>query len=204
MPRDGKFTKNKILAESKKLVLKNGFSGTSIDQILEKTGITKGAFFYHFNTKNALAEALIEQYSQEDRAEMEKVLSDTESLKSDPLQRVIQFVQEYIDLMTDLNEPPAGCLYASYGNETNSFNAEIRGYIAESILLWRRTFKMMISDVLARYTTAIETDTESLADHFTVIIEGAFIVSRALNEPELAARQLKHFKNYLQLLFIPK
>ena len=58
MGRDGKPTRDKILAESKALVFENGFAGTSIDKILQRTGITKGAFFYHFKTKNALAKAL--------------------------------------------------------------------------------------------------------------------------------------------------
>jgi TetR/AcrR family transcriptional regulator, transcriptional repressor for nem operon len=48
MARDGKPTRDKILAESKTLVLENGFAGTSVDQILERSQITKGAFFYHF------------------------------------------------------------------------------------------------------------------------------------------------------------
>ena len=56
MPKDGRLTKEKILDAAEALVLDHGYGATSIDQILEKTGITKGAFFYHFKSKAALAQ----------------------------------------------------------------------------------------------------------------------------------------------------
>ena len=46
LKKKGLSTKDKILKETKGLVLQNGYVGTTIDMILEKTSITKGAFFY--------------------------------------------------------------------------------------------------------------------------------------------------------------
>ena len=43
-------------------------------------------------------------------------------------------------------------------------------------------------------------DIDSLADMFTVILEGAFVTSKALKEPKLTANQLRHYKNYLMFL----
>lgn len=204
MGRDGKPTRDKILAQSKALVLDNGFSGTSIDQILERTGITKGAFFYHFKTKDALAKALIEEFARVDIGEMERVLKETEPLKGDSLNRLLQFVQEFIDMMSDLKEPYPGCLYASYTHEANQFSQEIKDYILNTILLWRNTFEVLLANVLKEYDTVSEVDISSLADCFTVAFEGAFIVSKALNEPDLTAKQLQHLKHYFQLIFVKK
>jgi len=203
MGRDGKPTKDKILTESKALVLENGFAGTSIDQILEKTSITKGAFFYHFKSKNELAKALIEEHAREDKAEMDKVLERTEHLESDPLNRLLQFVQEFIDMMSSLPTPYPGCLYASYIYETQSFGQEINNFICDSISLWRATFESLLNSVLEEYDTKLEVDMKSLADMFKVIFEGAFIVSKALDEPDVMAKQLRHLKNYFELIFEP-
>jgi len=201
MGRDGKPTKDKILTESKALVLENGFSGTSIDQILERTAITKGAFFYHFKTKNELAKALIKEYAREDKAERDRGLNETEPLKEDPLNRLLQFIQGYIDMMSDLKETHAGCLYASYIYEPNYFSDEIKGYISESILLWRNTFQLLLNNVLEKYKTTVEVDIQSLADLFTVTFEGSLIVSKALGETDITAKQLKHLKTYFELIF---
>lgn len=203
MGRDGTPTRNKILAESKQLVFENGFSGTSIDQILERTGITKGAFFYHFKTKNHLAKALIEEFAREDIFHMNEALKKTDDLKGDALERLLQFIQEFIDIMSTINEPYS-CLYASYLYEPNQFDEETMDHIKETILTWRTTMVQLIEDVLKDYDTKIEIDIQSSADHTVVIFEGAFVVSKALNGKDLTADHLKHLKNYFELIFEPK
>lgn len=203
MGRDGKPTRDKILAESKALIFENGFSGTSIDQILQRTGITKGAFFYHFKTKNALAKTLIEEYAKEDISHMNEALEKTENLKGDALERLLGFIQEFVDMMSGLSEPPS-CLYASYTYEPSQFDKETLQHISETILKWRNTMELLIKDVLEEYKTKIEIDLQSLADHTVVIFEGAFVVSKALNSRDLTADHLKHLKNYFELIFDPK
>ena len=204
MARDGKPTRDKILAESRDLVLKNGFSGTSIDNILEKTGITKGAFFYHFKTKNILAKALIEEFAREDISYMNEALEKTEPLKGDALNRLLQFVQEFIDMFEDLSEPPPGCLYASYLSESDRFDDEIKEFISSTFLLWRNTFELLLHNVLEENETKIEVDIASLADMLVVIFEGSYVVSKAVNEADLTAKQLIHLKNYFEILFDSK
>jgi len=203
MGRDGTPTRNKILAESKQLVFENGFSGTSIDQILERTGITKGAFFYHFKTKNALAKALIEDFAREDIHHMNEALENTKHLEGDSLNRLLQFIQEFIDMMSGLTEPP-GCLYASYTYEPNQFDSEILNHISETLLTWRNTMEHLIKDVLEEYNPKVKIDIPSLADHTLVIFEGAFVMSKALNAADLTAKHLEHLKNYFELVFEPR
>ncbi|UII79504.1 TetR/AcrR family transcriptional regulator [Flagellimonas sp. CMM7] len=200
MGRDGKPTYDKILAESKALLFENGFSGTSIDQILQRTGITKGAFFYHFKTKSALAKALIEEYAKEDILHMNEALKKTKYLEGDALERLLQFIQEFVDMMSDLSEPYS-CLYATYTYEPSQFDEETLRHISETILTWRNTMEQLIRDVLQDYDPKIEIDIQSLADHTVVIFEGAFVVSKALKGRDLTADHLKHLKNYFQLLF---
>ncbi len=203
MGRDGKPTRDNILAQSKTLVQENGFAGTTIDRILDRTGITKGAFFYHFKTKDDLAKALIEEYARVDIAEMNRVLEKTESIE-DPLERLLQFVQEFIDMMQQLENPYPGCLYASYNHEPNHFSDDIKDFIADVLLQWRKTFEQMIEAVLKEYKAALQVDKKALADQFIVVFEGGFVVSKALNAADITSKQLLQFKNYLQLLFVKK
>lgn len=64
--------------------------------------------------------------------------------------------------------------------------------------------EQLIGDVLEEYDTKGEVDIQSLADHTVAIFEGAYVISRALNEPDLTAKHLLHLKNYFQLIFEPK
>lgn len=201
MGRDGTPTRNKILNASRALVLENGYAGTTVDMILDKTGITKGAFFYHFKSKTDLAVALINDYAKNDRAEMEHAKHEVEAVK-DPLEQLLRFVQFFIDMPPAPPDVPNGCLYASYSYEANHFNPEIRTTIKESILLWRETFTLLLQNTLAKYKPNIAVDTKTLADQFTVIFEGGFVISKILDNESVITEQLQHLKNYFELLFI--
>ena len=64
MPRSGEQTREKILDAAHGLALRRGFGATSIDRVIEAAGITKGAFFYHFDNKGELGRALVERYAR--------------------------------------------------------------------------------------------------------------------------------------------
>lgn len=54
-------TKQLILQKSFDLIYKNGYQATSIDEIIATTQLTKGAFYYHFKTKEDMGMALIDE-----------------------------------------------------------------------------------------------------------------------------------------------
>ncbi|MBO3697947.1 TetR/AcrR family transcriptional regulator [Roseivirga sp. E12] len=201
MPKDGSKTRYKILDETMTLVLENGFAGTTIDHILERTDITKGAFFYHFKSKADLALSLMEYFARLDIAELNTSIEETAEFSVDPKKRLIKFVQRFIDLMTGLETPYPGCLYASYVYEPEQFGEEIKNIVKESTLSWREAIGELIEQAAAQSKVRIPLDKDSLADHFTVILEGAFIVSKSLNDPKVTANQLIHYRNYLDLIF---
>jgi len=40
-----------------------------------------------------------------------------------------------------------------------------------------------------------------LADGFTVVLKGAFILAKAMNDARMASEQLRLYRNYIELLF---
>ncbi|NVJ45971.1 MAG: TetR/AcrR family transcriptional regulator [Cytophagia bacterium] len=182
------------------LVLENGFAGTTIDQILAKTQITKGAFFYHFKSKSDLAYYLMRHFADSDMSVMNRVLADTQGYERNPLERLMAFVDWFVAEFEGLNEPYM-CLYASYLYEPEQFSDDTKQIVADSILLWRKELEELLVGAKKEVPNHVEFDLASLADHFTVIMEGAFIVSKALNHPSLTAQHLLHYKQYLELIF---
>jgi TetR/AcrR family transcriptional repressor of nem operon len=67
--------------------------------------------------------------------------------------------------------------------------------------MWRRELGSKFEQVFEKYPPRRPADARSLADEFTVVIEGAFVMGKAMGEPELVAAQLSHFRNYVELLF---
>jgi TetR/AcrR family transcriptional repressor of nem operon len=58
-----------------------------------------------------------------------------------------------------------------------------------------------LREVAERYPPRMDVDFDSLADALTVVFEGAFIVSKTYREASVVAEQLRHYRNYLELLF---
>ena len=56
----GKLTRHRIVMAAVELFRKNGFHNTSLTQILDAAEITKGGFYFHFKSKEALGDAVIE------------------------------------------------------------------------------------------------------------------------------------------------
>lgn len=58
-------TKNNILETAKKMILEHGFDNVSVDSIVEEAGVSKGAFYVHFESKDILASHIIKDYVNE-------------------------------------------------------------------------------------------------------------------------------------------
>jgi TetR/AcrR family transcriptional regulator, transcriptional repressor for nem operon len=203
MPRDGTKTRTAILDAAQNLVLCQGFAATSIDQIIQRTGIAKGAFFYHFKSKSDLAHALVERYAAVDSAHLERTLDRAEKLSHDPVQRVLLFVGLLIEEAGELTEPFAGCLYASYCYEAQLFDEHTFGVVRSGVQDWRARFRAKLQEALDQQPPRLPTTAEHLSSMILAIFEGAFVLTKILAEPQFIAEQLRQYRNYLELLFSP-
>jgi TetR/AcrR family transcriptional regulator, transcriptional repressor for nem operon len=193
-------TRAKILESAERLVLAQGFSATSIDQIIAPVGLTKGAFFHHFRSKNDLARALIESYWRQERELMTDLAGRSAALAGDPVQRLLVFLGLFQELAGAATEPSPGCLYASFCYESGLFDDQTMGVAAGSILAWRELLGGMIRDAVAHTAPRRPVDPEELADMFTALAEGAVIISRMLQDRRTFARQIGLYRQYLELL----
>lgn len=201
MPRDGTATRTAVLDAAQELFLERGFAGTRVDDVLQLAGTTKGGFFHHFASKQELAHALMERFVQLDLAELESTWARADELTRDPRERLLVFVGLYRELFVDLVEPYPGCLMGSYVAEAGLFDEHTMRMVEEDMRTWRASMLERLEEVAALHPPRVEVDLASLADMFTVVIEGAFIVSRVMGEARVTAAQLGHLRTYLEVLF---
>lgn len=201
MAKRGEETRTQILDAAEQLFLEFGYGGTTVEAILDRTGTTKGAFFHHFASKQALARALIERYAELDTVTLETNVARAERLSRDPLQQVLILIGLYEEAMTGLTEPFPGCLYASYCYQAGLFEGDVLGIVRESMIGWREVVGTKLRAAMAASPPRLEADPDELADAGLAVMEGAFILSKTIEEPHIVARQLRHYRNYLELLF---
>lgn len=68
---NGRATRMKILAAARAIIIEKGTDSLSIDRVIKEAGVSKGSFMYHFPSRQALVEALVNEYAAH--------LSDVES-----------------------------------------------------------------------------------------------------------------------------
>jgi TetR/AcrR family transcriptional regulator, transcriptional repressor for nem operon len=193
----------RILDAAQQLVLEQGFAGTSVDDVITAADTTKGGFFHHFASKQELARVLVERYVQEDMHLLEDLFDRAERLSRDPLQQLLLFVAFQEEAAAELASEQPGCLYASFCYERDLVDDQTRTLIADAVVAWRTRTRAKLDEVVALYPPRLPVDLDALADEGLAIFEGAYVLSRALGEPDLLAGQLRHFRTYLELLFAP-
>lgn len=201
MARNGASTRTALMDAAEELILKSGFAATSVDRIIERAGVTKGAFFHHFESKAALGRALVERYASLDLEQLEAHMVRAERLSRDPLQQLLLFVGLLQETWTAQPEPFPGCLFASFLSEAGLFDADTLQIIQHAMLAWRRRVAGKLQAIMATRRPRLAVDADSLADMLTVTFEGAFVVSKTMRDPTTVARQLGHVRSYLELLF---
>lgn len=201
MADKGEATRKRILDAAQAMILDRGFAGVSVERLIQSLGLTKGAFFHHFRNKNDLARSLIRRYADEGLQLFKDSLARARKLSDDPLQQFLIIIGLYEEMFAGLTEPYPGCLLASYVYELQQFDAETRAIINEEFLLSRVELSQLIREIMQKYPPRREVDPVSLADGFMSVFEGAFILSKSLNDADITLKQLRHYKAYVELLF---
>ena len=144
------------MATAEGIILRRGYAGTSIEEIIGEAGITKGGFFYHFDGKNDLAKNLIKRFLKNDIAEFTAIADRAHSLTEDPLQRLLLFLKLLAEALEDMPAAHPGCLVAAFAYEAEQFDEEVRELNAEGVLAWRRIFQGYFEKVVEKYPMKIE------------------------------------------------
>ncbi|MGE0157798.1 MAG: TetR/AcrR family transcriptional regulator [Gemmatimonadales bacterium] len=201
MSKKAEMTRDRILDAAEAEVMARGFAATSVDDIQSAAGISRGTFFYHFPSKDALARALIERYAAQDHELVESLMARAENLVGDPLQQALVFMGLFEELFREVGPVRAGCLFASYSYEAQLFDDETHRLIAGSLEHFRRVFGGKLEQAIALHPPRVPVDPYELADLASAAFQGAYVVWRVLGDEQPIALPLEHFRKYLELLF---
>lgn len=191
--------RDRLLEAGVKLVREQGFAATSLDQLCQAAGVTKGAFFHHFSSKEALGVALAQYWSD---LTGQFFAAAPFHNHEDPLQRVLGYIDLRIAL---LSGPPQSfsCVAGTMVQEAFLTSDAIRAACHDSIMGNARALEADLAAAIAR-SGAKGVTAPSLARHVQAVIQGALVLAKAegaVRGAELARDQLHHLRRYIELLF---
>lgn len=201
MTTQAEATRERLLDAAKKLVMSKGFAGTSIDDVLKETGLTKGAFFHHFRSKADLARELVKRYALNDLKLFQGFDKQSQQASDDPLEQVLIFLKLFETYISNSKDPAPGCMYAVYTYESRQFDPDVLDFVSDTLRKWTSIYVRKFQEVLDRYEPALPITARQLAEMIVSVIEGGLILQRAHGDTDTTRRQSEQFRNYLSLLF---
>lgn len=188
-------TRREIIASARDLFLSQGVAATGIEQICLRSGVSKGALFHYFGSKEELVQAALSEWL----SGMGRRFADAPFRAShDPLQQVFA----YIDFISALaRELPPGCLIGVVAQETAETAPALRKTCADALEQWAQDLAGMLRAAKTRYAPRAGFSPDELARHFVTIFEGAQLLARAHQDTAVVAEQLGLYRDYLTRLF---
>jgi TetR/AcrR family transcriptional regulator, transcriptional repressor for nem operon len=184
-------TRDKLIHTATDLIRRKGFVATRIEDVCDLAGVTKGAFFHHFKTKEHLAEGCLVAWGQ--------ALADT--LKKAPFQkaatpkkRALGSMEFFIKVFDDPNTLKS-CLVGTTIQETSETHLQLREASHQCFTRLKDFFKTMLDEACDQRKPRV--DTASLADLWISAIQGSLIVYKASRDPSVIRKNLQHVKQYI-------
>lgn len=192
--------REELLQAALRVIRTKGYAATTVDDICAAAGRTKGSFFHHFDSKEALGVAAAEYW-----AETTGRLFETAPYHApaDPAERVLAYV-DFRKAILQGDLPEFTCLVGTMVQEAYDTSPAIRDACARSILGHAATLEADIEAAMADRGIAADWTAASLARHTQAVLQGAFILAKATGGPALAEESVDHLRRYIAYLFTPK
>jgi TetR/AcrR family transcriptional regulator, transcriptional repressor for nem operon len=191
--------KTKLLDAALTVIREKGYAATTVDDLCAAAGVTKGAFFHHFASKEALGVAAAEYWTA---VTAPFFAAAPYHDHADPFDRVLG----YIDFRRAILQgavPEFTCLAGTMLQETYDSHPAIRDACNRSISGHAETLEADIAAAMAARGIAGDWTAASLALHTQAVLQGAFILAKARGGPAVAAESVDHLRRYIEMLFEP-
>ena len=190
-------TRNKLLDAAMHVIRLRGYSATTVDDVCQAAGVTKGSFFHHFDSKEALGVAATHHFA----AMADRVFGDAPYRKlADPMDRVLG----YIDFRAAILRGKIcdyTCLLGTMVQEVYDSNPAIRAACEKHM---KEHIADIAKDVLAakaRCAPRAKWSAEGVAFHIQAVLQGSFVYAKATQSSDVAVESLSHLRRYVQMLF---
>jgi TetR/AcrR family transcriptional regulator, transcriptional repressor for nem operon len=186
----------KLLDAAVHVIRSKGYSAARVEDICAEAGLTKGAFFHHFMSKEACAIAAAAHFAANADA-----LFDAAPYNqlADPRGRVLGYV-DFRKAILQGELPQFTCLLGTMVQEAYDSHPAIRAASDRYISEHAERLEADIAEAKARYAPDAAWTPASAALYSQAVLQGAFILAKAKHGPKVAADCLDHLRRYFETL----
>lgn len=189
-------TRGRILDAASRLFYLNGYNATGLDKIIAEAGVTKGNFYYHFKTKEALAAATVEWHKVEAYQALQLGPTFPGERPMAILYRVLERMVERT-LCTEEGCSIRGCYFGNLALELSVNSDSVRRAVGGVFEEVRAGFAGLLRQARAEGAVAASVDPEETASLILSLMEGAVMMAKTDQDDTEALRALEFIKGWL-------
>jgi TetR/AcrR family transcriptional regulator, transcriptional repressor for nem operon len=190
----GADSREKFLDAALHVIRAKGYNATRVEDVCQAAGLTKGSFFHHFDSKEAMALAAADHFA----AMADRVFASAPyQTAEDPLDRLLGYVDFRIAILRGAL-PDFTCLFGTMVQEAYDTHPAIRSACDTHISAHAAGLARHIAEAKALYAPSAPWSADSLALFMQAVVQGAFVLAKAKDGPEIAAECLSHLRRYLE------
>jgi TetR/AcrR family transcriptional regulator, transcriptional repressor for nem operon len=186
--------KTRLLDAALAVIRTKGYGAATVDEICRAAGLSKGSFFHYFADKEALALAAAEHFSAGAAAFFGAAPYRSED---DARDRVLGYVDQRAALLRG-EFSDFTCLLGTMVQETYATHPAIRDACDRHIRLHVGDVGLDLDAAKRAYAPDAPWTAESMGLFMQAVIQGAFILAKAHNDPAAGVDCLAHLRRYLE------
>lgn len=196
-PRNPAVTREKLVGATVGLILKQGFTATSVDQICGAAGVTKGSFFHHFENKETLGLAAADWWGEMGTALYAEAWQDA---GLDPLEQLDRFF-DIMSGFTTRPDQPCICVVGMLSQEMSGMHPAFRATCAGHLNDWTGHVVKMLTAAKAKHPPVSDFDPEDVAWFLNSLWQGSMLISKTRQAPEMIRRNIALARSWVDGLF---
>jgi len=182
-----------ILQRAAEVFNRKGYSGASMADIMEATGLEKGGLYRHFESKDDLALEAFDYAVNLVELEFQNALKD----KRDAIDRLRAIVGVY-RAMPDGMPVAGGCPVLNTAVEADDTHPLLRDHARRAMDRWREYILRTVTKGIERGQIRPENVPDELTTFLIATLEGAIMLSKLYDDPCHMTRAVDYFTNYLE------
>src|ERR1700726_2832536 len=195
--RDPERTRERLLHAASREIYRSGFQSASLDTILASAGVTKGALYYHFKSKEALGYAVVD----------EVIAPDVHGKWVWPLQNVKDPIDALIDAVQRIPVRPVdvrgGCQLNNLAQEMSPLDAGFRKRLAIIFGAWREAVASALREGQTHGGVRRDVKPAEAAGLLIAMVEGYASLAKNAQDPKVMKAGIRNIVGWLRSLRTP-
>jgi TetR/AcrR family transcriptional regulator, transcriptional repressor for nem operon len=186
----GEQTRRKIVEAAAPIFNQRGYEGSSLNDLMEATGLKKGGIYRHFSSKEELAaEAFDYTWEAAWNARLQHV-----DEKRSGVGKLKQLIANFVDYRSPV---AGGCPILNTATDSDDGNPVLRARVAKALRSWLSRLQAIVEQAQESGETRPGIDPKVVSTLIVASLEGALMMSRLQRNDEALRQVQSHLNQYL-------